>query len=58
MPEIKIARHLSTDTTSFTGVQIGFGKIDNNQVQEILDFWERKEFETNKYLSDFQDYSK
>ncbi len=55
--EIKLARHLSTDTSTCIGSQIAIGMLDNSQVQELLTYLDAKEFTDNKYLSDIQDYN-
>jgi hypothetical protein len=55
--EIKLARHLSTDTSTCIGSQIAIGMLDNSQVQELLTYLEAKEFTDNKYLSDIQEYN-
>ncbi len=55
--KIKLARHLSTDTSACIGAQVAIGMLDNSQVHELLNYIEAKEFTDNKYLSDIQEYN-
>jgi hypothetical protein len=55
--KIKLARHLSTDTSTCIGSQIAIGILDNSQVKELLTYLDAKEFMNNKYLNDIQDYN-
>jgi len=55
--QITFGRHLNNDSSSYFGAQVGLGKLNTNQVFELISYLENEDFSNNIFLNDFQEYS-